>query len=101
MVSDGTAAENFDTDGEEDEDKIDWFELRPEVKCGGFTLSESQWEAILTTGVFQLSPDHAPTVVGAESVEKLRQLRESVVQLRERPKESKRRPSADCRDDIR
>ncbi|CAN5158648.1 hypothetical protein BH23VER1_BH23VER1_20260 [soil metagenome] len=82
-------------------EKIDWFELRPEVRCAGFVLSESEWNAILTTGTFQRSPGGAVVVIGAESMDKLRKLRDSVALIRERRATPRRPAAADFRDDIR
>ncbi|HUE95333.1 MAG TPA: SNF2-related protein, partial [Longimicrobiaceae bacterium] len=92
-VIDGTLdirahAEPASPDDCEDQSSIDWFELKPEVSCAGFRLTEKQWLEVLDRGWFVAprSAGGAPIVVDTPSRARLGRVLRSAGTLLQPPK---------------
>ncbi|MCC6356423.1 MAG: DEAD/DEAH box helicase [Verrucomicrobiae bacterium] len=55
--------------------EIDWFELRPEVRCGDFTIPPEHWESIMR-GEIQTGPDGRIRVIALDNPEAIARVRE-------------------------
>lgn len=56
-------------------DDIDWFELRPEIRCGKFTIPPEQWEGVMR-GELLTGPDGGARVIALDNPEAIARVRE-------------------------
>ncbi|WP_423723068.1 SNF2-related protein [Nitrospira sp. NS4] len=57
--------------GERDGTGIDWFEIRPEIRCDGLTLNETEWRAALLQGGL-IDSERGLRVLDRQTLERLR-----------------------------
>ena len=86
----------------DDEHNIDWFEIRPEITCGGFNIPPHQWEIILKRGYFDPNTrgekkggaSLAPIILSKETLERFSKVQETT-------NPTTKKPGKAHRDDIR
>ncbi|MDG2122650.1 MAG: DEAD/DEAH box helicase [Verrucomicrobiales bacterium] len=76
-------------DDPDEKNEIDWFELRPEVSCIGFRLSDAEWELVLTHGFFDPATRgqhrRAPVIIARHALKKLEHVRSARRTRHDRP----------------
>ncbi|MFZ4765674.1 MAG: DEAD/DEAH box helicase [Roseimicrobium sp.] len=59
--------------GETKGEELDWFEMRPEVRCDGGLIAQEHWEEIVSHGRW-MAQSGIPVVIDVKSLESLRRL---------------------------